>query len=166
MHSTLVRRNATLSDLVAVLREQHAAKLDVVIPAAALHSTGGMWEVTGTGPVILTADGVTTTPGRFLPTGTCDAGIAEKLAIPVAYLRRLREEHLPLYDANVNGWLQRQPDRQLLVRLLRAQDTEREGSPARCCPPGTGSWTTSTFCSPSWTASAPPAPISQSGGAT
>jgi len=31
--------------------------------------------------------------------------MADKLGIPVAYLRRLRAEHLALYDANVNGWL-------------------------------------------------------------
>jgi len=38
----LVQRNASLSDLVALLREQHAAKLDVVIPAIAVrHPPGG-----------------------------------------------------------------------------------------------------------------------------
>jgi hypothetical protein len=53
--------------------------------------------------------------------------MADKLGIPSAYLRRLRAEHLDLYDANVNGWLQRQPDRQLLVRTLRGRDAGRDG---------------------------------------
>ena len=127
MNAALTSRNSTLSDMVTLLREQHAAKLDVVIPAADLHSTGGLWEIAGTGPAILTPDGVTAMPGRFTPTGTCDAGIADKLGIPVPYLRRLRGEHLGLYDANVNGWLTQQPDRQLLIRTLRAQDADSEG---------------------------------------
>ncbi len=53
--------------------------------------------------------------------------MADKLGIPTAYLRRLRAEHLNLYDANVNGWLERQPDRQLLVRTLRGPDTGQDG---------------------------------------
>lgn len=120
--SALVRRNATLPDMVTLLREQHAAKLDLVLPASALHSERGLWAVAGTGEPLLGPDGVTTGPGRFSPTRTCDAGIADKLGIPTAYLRRLREDHLPLYDANLNGWLQRDPSRQLLLRLLRGGD--------------------------------------------
>ena len=127
MNAALTSRNATLSDMVTLLREQQAAKLDVVIPATALRSDRGVWEIAGTGPAILTPDGVTTTPGRFTPTGVCDAGIADKLGIPVPYLRRLRAEHLGLYDANVNGWLTQQPDRRLLIRTLRAQDADSEG---------------------------------------
>src|SRR6266567_4388660 len=52
------------------------------------------------------------------PTAVCDDGLAEKLAIPAAYLRRLRAEHPALYDANVNGWLAR-ADKSYLVRCLR-----------------------------------------------
>ncbi|HEX3959422.1 MAG TPA: hypothetical protein VHZ03_22785 [Trebonia sp.] len=37
------------------------------------------------------------------PTGVCDAWIANKLAIPAAYLRRMREQAPWLYDQNVNG---------------------------------------------------------------
>ena len=106
LDTSLVSRNSTLSDLVSLLREQHAAKLDVVVPAAGLRSQAGVWEIGGTGPAVLEPDGVTAGPGRFVPTGTCDAGMADKLGIPVGYLRRLREEHLGLYDANVNGWLE------------------------------------------------------------
>ena len=117
--SALVRRNATLHDMVTLLQQQHTAKLDLVLPATALRSDRGVWQVAGTGEPVLGPDGVTTEPGRFLPTGTCDAGIADKLGIPTAYLRRLREDHLPLYDANVNGWLDHDPGRQFLLRLLR-----------------------------------------------
>lgn len=113
------QRNGSLPDLVTLLREQRAAKLDVVIPAAGVRSSEGRWRIDGTGVAILDPDGVTTSPGTFVPTGTCDAGMAEKLGIPVGYLRRLREEHVGLYDANVNGWLEHQPGRRLLIRTLR-----------------------------------------------
>jgi hypothetical protein len=121
MDRQLTQRNGSLPDLVTLLRDQHAAKLDVVIPAAGIRSLGGRWQIDGTGTAVLGPDGVTTSPGTFVPTGTCDAGMADKLGIPVAYLRRLREEHLDLYDANVNGWLEQQPGRRLLIRALRGE---------------------------------------------
>jgi hypothetical protein len=117
----LTQRNGSLSDLVTLLRDQHAAKLDVVIPAAGIRSSSGRWQIDGTGTAVLGPDGVTTSPGVFVPTGTCDAGMADKLGIPVAYLRRLRAEHVALYDANINGWLEQQPGRRLLIRALRGE---------------------------------------------
>jgi hypothetical protein len=63
-------------------------------------------------------DGVTMTSGTYLPTEVCDQGIADKLGIPVAYLRRLRREQPGLYDANVNGWLAGD-SRRFLIRCLR-----------------------------------------------
>ena len=119
MDRQLTQRNGSLPDLVTLLREQHAAKLDVVIPAAGVLSAAGCWQIDGTGTAVLGPDGVTTSPGTFVPTGTCDAGMADKLGIPVAYLRRLRDDHLALYDANINGWLEHQPGRRLLIRALR-----------------------------------------------
>jgi hypothetical protein len=118
----LTQRNGSLPDLVTLLREQHATKLDVVIPAAGIRSAGGRWQIDGTGRAVLGPDGVTTGPGSFAPTGTCDAGMADKLGIPVGYLRRLRREHLGLYDSNVNGWLEQQPGRRLLIRALRGDE--------------------------------------------
>ena len=65
MDSQLVQRNASLSDLVTVLREQQAAKPDVVVPAAGLRSSAGRWEIDDTGPAVLDPDGVTTGPGSL-----------------------------------------------------------------------------------------------------
>ena len=113
----LTTRHATLADLAALLRDQQTRKLDVVAPAAALRSAGARLVIDGTGAQ-LSADGVTTTAGTYTPTGVCDDGLAEKLGIPAAYLRRLRTEHPSLYDANVNGWLGR-TGKSYLVRCLR-----------------------------------------------
>jgi hypothetical protein len=122
----LATRHATLADLAALLRDQQARKLDVVAPAAALRSTGARLVIDQTDPQ-LTPDGVTMTTGSYTPTDVCDDGLADKLGIPAAYLRRLRADHPALYDANVNGWLQR-TDKSYLVRCLRG---DRGGGVAR-----------------------------------
>jgi hypothetical protein len=107
-------RNATLADLAALLRDQQARKADVVAPAAAIRASGGRLVVDDSA-LELGPDGVTMTAGSYLPTEVCDQGIADKLGIPAAYLRRMREQAPGLYDANVNGWLERD-DRRFLIR--------------------------------------------------
>lgn len=99
-------RNASLQDLAALLTEQQAAKHDVVAPASAIRSENGLIIVQGAGEA--TPDpirGLVEGPGVFRPTSVFDEGVADKLGIPVAYLRRLRAERVDLYDANINGWL-------------------------------------------------------------
>lgn len=97
-------RNATLADLLSMLQTQHARKLDVVAPATALSSRDGILTVRGALTEI-DEDGVTSRDGTFRPTAVFDEGLAEKLGVPVGYLKRLRSERPDLYDANVNGWL-------------------------------------------------------------
>ena len=97
-------RNATLPDLMGMLQTQHARKLDIVAPAAAIRSMDANLRVTGTDP-ILTNEGVTSADGIYVPTTVADEGIASKLDVPIGYLRRMREGRPDLYDANVNGWL-------------------------------------------------------------
>ncbi|MGR6924586.1 DUF932 domain-containing protein [[Actinomadura] parvosata] len=116
----LTLRNATLDDLVDVLRAQHARKIDVIVPAERLRAVGTHLELVGTEPLV-TEDGVTATAGRYLPTAHCDQDIATKLGIPSQYLRRTREEHPRLYEANINGWLQADPHRRFLFRALAGQ---------------------------------------------
>lgn len=97
-------RNATLQDLASLLQEQHARKLDVVAPASTIRAKDGQIVLTGT-DAQLDEDGVTVTDGVYRPTDIFDGGLADKLGIPVGYLRRMRETRVDLYDANVNGWL-------------------------------------------------------------
>ena len=110
-------RNATLADLAALLRDQQARKVDVVALASAVRAVGGRLVIDESAPV-LEPDGVTMTSGAYTPTDVCDQGVADKLGIPAAYLRRLREQKPGLYDANVNGWLDGD-DRRFLLRCLR-----------------------------------------------
>ena len=116
----LTARNASIEDLVALLRGQQARKVDVVAPAPAIRAEGGLLVLVGTEPV-LGADGVTMTAGRYRPTDVCDSGIADKLGIPAAYLKRMRGSRPGLFDANVNGWLSGD-DRSFFVRCLRGDN--------------------------------------------
>jgi hypothetical protein len=116
----LTTRNATLPDLVTLLRDQHARKVDIPVEASQIHAVDGHLQLTGTPPLI-SPDGVTPTTGSYRPTVICDEGIANKFRIPIAYMRRLREEAPDLWDANVNGWLQRS-GRRYLLRGLRGND--------------------------------------------
>ncbi|MHA6783207.1 DUF932 domain-containing protein [Pseudonocardia saturnea] len=121
-HPFLTTRNATVADLVALLQAQHAAKLDVVTPARHLAAEHGRLRLIGVGEPRLTLDGVTVGETLLRPTAVADAGIADKLGIPLPYLRRLRAEQIGLYDANVNTWLGDDPDRRFLVRGLHDRD--------------------------------------------
>ncbi|MEU2699540.1 DUF932 domain-containing protein [Micromonospora aurantiaca (nom. illeg.)] len=110
-------RHSDLAALAAALNDQRTRALDLVVPAREMTFDGAALRLRDVPPV-LTDDGVTDPNGRYAPTGVGDEGIAEKLGIPVKYLRRLRTEAPDLYDANVNGWLSRSAD-SYLVRLLR-----------------------------------------------
>ena len=116
----LTARNASIEDLVALLRGQQARKVDVVATASAIRAEGGLIVLDRTVP-LLGPDGVTMTAGAYRPTDVCDAGIAEKLGIPAAYLKKIRASRPGLFDANVNGWLAGDY-RSFLVRCLRGGD--------------------------------------------
>jgi hypothetical protein len=98
-------RNATLEDLAGLLKEQHARKVDVVVPAGAIRAKGAQIQVQGS-EVEMTLEGVTSKTGTYLPTEVFDEGLAAKLGVPGAYLKHCRLDGAEdLYDANVNGWL-------------------------------------------------------------
>ncbi|MFE5847926.1 DUF932 domain-containing protein [Streptomyces niveus] len=123
-------RNADLHDLARILQSQQERKLDVVAKASALRSRNGNLVISGVEPVIK-ASGVVGADGQYMPTEVADEGIAEKLGIPTAYLRRTRNQLPSLYDANVNGWLDQDPERRFMVRAMRA-----DGAPG--AEPGVG----------------------------
>jgi hypothetical protein len=116
-------RAADLDDLLVLLRDHHARRLDVIAPVTKIRASGGMVGLAGTDP-ILTEDGVTPVDGLYHPTDTADGGLAAKLDIPPAYLRRLRTVHPGLWDANINGWLTHGSNagRRFLLRNLRGDD--------------------------------------------
>lgn len=130
-------RNASLEDLVQMLTVQHDAQLDAVVPATKIRMLGtGMLEIPSMG-----MDGPAGGSGYFRATDIFDEGLAEKLKIPLAYVRRLRSDYPSLLSRNVNDWLQgsfreNEPEpegRKFLVRTFT--DTRApDGGPgiARC----------------------------------
>ncbi len=128
-------RNADLSDLVRILEDQSRRKLDVIAPASALRLCEGNVHVQGVESQI-TADGVTDVDGIYRPTAVADEGIADKLRIPLAYLRRMRADNVTLLDENVNAWLRQEPDRRSCCArsgLRAAPACPARVWPVRCC---------------------------------
>lgn len=128
-------RHLSLQDMVPLLEQQQAAKVDVVASAPSLRSRDGMIELFGVSPVVHDG-GVTAVDGFYRPSAAADGQIADKLGIPVRYLRRLRErDRLDLYDSNVNGWLHGptdgevpEPDeRSFLLRLFAPSASNQPG---------------------------------------
>lgn len=128
-------RNATLDDMRETLIEQHARKVDMIVPASRLKFVDGQLQVKGVDPVF-DETGVTEVNGTYRPTEVFDEGLAEKLRIPLAYVRRLRLERPDLYDLNANGLLRGKhkimdgdlkqifaaDDRSFLIRAFRGDD--------------------------------------------
>lgn len=122
MEDTLRRRD--LATLAKTLQDQRTRAVDVVASAKSLHSKDGLIVLSGLEPV-LEEDGVTDVNGFYRPTDVGNEGIGLKLGIPNQYLRKMHEDFPELYDANVNGWLQR-TDAKYLLRLLRTPGQERQ----------------------------------------
>lgn len=128
-------RNAGLADLRDMLVDQHARKVDMVVPASRLKFVDGQLVVKGVDPV-MDENGVTEVSGTYKLTEVFDEGLADKLKIPLAYVRRMRAERLDLFDLNANGWLRGKhkilngdlaeiyaaDDRSFLIRAFRGDD--------------------------------------------
>jgi hypothetical protein len=134
-------RNGDLSMIADLLKAQRTRALDVVVPASELAVVRGQLIVAATGEPVITEDGVTQTEGAYDVTSAAEAQMADRLGIPLTYMRRMRGNALDLWDGNVNGWLHgdqvgafgrlnsdtlidRPGDpRKFLLRLLRGDDT-------------------------------------------
>lgn len=119
-------RKADLAQLAAALEDQRTRAIDLVTPAKSITFDMADLRVEGAPPAITEA-GVTDPNGVYRPTVVADEGIADRLGIPLRYLRRMRAEDPELYDANVNSWLLRD-NGSCLLRLLRGDEaTETRG---------------------------------------
>jgi hypothetical protein len=123
-------RNGDLATLAALLEEQRAVKYDAVVQSRALSYEDGLLHVEGD-DVVLSPEGVTKQDVVLTPSEIFEEGVSDRLGIPRAYLRKLREsavrvpdeanllidvEEQLLLDANVNAWLRADPGRKFLVR--------------------------------------------------
>lgn len=119
-------RKVDLQSLVTTLQDQHAAKVDVVMAASQLAATtDGRFDFTSLPPQ-MDDTGVTDVNGLYHPTPAAIGHVADKLGIPLAYLRKLSEQHGELFADNINKWVARD-DRKFLVRLLHGRDGSNAG---------------------------------------
>lgn len=131
-------RKGDLGSLVEMLKVQADVKYDVVVPASKIVSRDGRIGIVD-GATRWDGDGASSEIAWLDPTDVFDDGLAEKLSIPRAYVRRMRAERLDLLDANVNGWLSGRIDpagdfakapvdpRSFLVRGFRTDDPDSVG---------------------------------------
>jgi hypothetical protein len=100
-----------------MLKDQSTRAIDVIAGAAAIQCVDGNLVLNNTEPNI-GPDGVTMTAGTYAMNDIARSGVADKLNIPLPYMRRMATENLPLLDHNVNSWLERD-HRRFLIRCLR-----------------------------------------------
>jgi hypothetical protein len=130
MIATTNLRSADLDQLREVLDTQRAQRVDRVVAAAHLHAEGGRVYLEGDRLTITGGanDGAWVDEPRYDLTDVAEDGVSEKFGIHRAYLRKLREQHVELWDENVNAWARHESmmGTKLMVRLLR-DDTTGEG---------------------------------------
>lgn len=126
--TTTTLRNATLGELATVLTEQAGQRYDVVATGSNLEFRGGNLIVRATTEEVIDETGVT--PARdveicLTPTEIFDGGIADRLGIPLRYLKRMRDgDKAALLDHNVNEWLHEAPNKQWLVRGFKGDGAD------------------------------------------
>lgn len=122
------RRSVDLDQLIRLLQQDSARAVDLVAGAGIIRADNGALAVTGSEPT-LTPDGVTSADGVYALSELAVDHLADRLAIPGAYLRRLHTDPglRGLFDANTNGMLARDPGR-FLLRILRAAEPGPDGT--------------------------------------
>jgi hypothetical protein len=95
-----------LLQLVDVLRAQQAQKADYVLDSRVLRMAGGQ----------IMANGTSYQPNRVM-----HEGLSDKLGIPMKYYQKLQAELPLLLDENVNGWLQKQAGKKVLLRTFESE---------------------------------------------
>src|SRR5688572_4349291 len=126
MTTTTTMRKAGLGEMVEVLRDIDARKLDVVARADSLRmNDDGHLVVPGVGEPELTENGVTTGDAVLGLLDTFEQTASQRLEIPIGYWRRCGASSLPLLAANVNHWLTVAGAKRMLVRAITSKDGDR-----------------------------------------
>ena len=100
-------RNAEIGDIIGVLQDQRARRLDVVVSPQMITAYGASLTVLdGESTRWLSEEGVTSAAGVFRPTVVADEGLAQLLDVDGGFLKKLRRQERPdIWDAIVNGKL-------------------------------------------------------------
>lgn len=138
MSAPTLNRNATLQDLIGVLRDQQARKHDLVIRSDVPRFANNNL-IIPLGEADLTEDGVSAVDGVYRVTDAFDDGAATRLKVPTGFLRRTRDVAWmsdldgghggsTLYDHILNALLADQPEgTKYLLRLFRNGTPDGQG---------------------------------------
>jgi len=101
-------RNATLAEVAETLKGQADSRYDVVAHSDNLRFEGGNLQIRDLDNAVLTDEGVTIQETCLTPTRIFDEGIANRLDVPIRYVRKMRDsKEGDLLDHNLNTWLAR-----------------------------------------------------------
>ena len=113
-----------LVSIEQTLRAQNDRKRDIIVPASKL----SFYE----GNLMVQLKGGITNTQAFEVNEVCHPQIAERLEIPAAYYRRMRNENPQLLEENVNSWLAKMPkenkrgkENRFMLRTLTGVNPER-----------------------------------------
>lgn len=127
----LEARGYDVQQILGVLNDQQAHKIDLVAPLDKLAFLGGNLVIQGREPE-LTEDGFFDVNGLYRPIGGVYGQISSLLDIPKKYMDKLATEDINLLDHNLNELVKlavaKRPDQKQLVRLLWGEDTNYPGS--------------------------------------
>lgn len=129
-------RRTDFETLLATLDEQQERKVDVVVPATNLcFGDGNLRVLRSDLEPELTADGVKSPVQVYSPTDVFDEGVAERIGMPRAFLRKLRETgRTDIIDGTLNALIHGKRDvhepmgKSLMVRALKDADGGEVGS--------------------------------------
>lgn len=127
----LEARGYDVQQILGVLNDQQAHKIDLVVPLPKIAFLGGNLVIEGREPE-LTEDGFFDVNGLYRPIGGVHSQISSILDIPKKYLDKLIVEDVNLLDHNLNELIKlavaKRPDQKQLVRLLWGEDANFPGS--------------------------------------
>lgn len=127
----LEARGYDVQQILGVLNDQQAHKIDLVVPLPKISFLGGNLVIEGREPE-LTEDGFFDVNGFYRPIGSVHSQISSILDIPKKYLDKLVTEDINLLDHNLNELVKlavaKRPDQKQLVRLLWGEDPNFPGS--------------------------------------
>lgn len=127
----LEARGYDVQQILGVLNDQQAHKIDLVVPLPKIQFLGGNLVIEGREPE-LTEDGFFDVNGLYRPIGGVHSQVSSILDIPKKYMDKLITEDINLLDHNLNELVKlataKRPDQKQLVRLLWGEDTNFPGS--------------------------------------
>lgn len=130
-------RNVGLHELVTHLNEEHSRRLDVIVPASAMHLSVFDQAMEVDVPDVIEDDGVTPAARHRLEVSmVAGEQLGEKLGIPRAYWKRCEEDKGPILASNVNHWLTKPDSGPFYLRTLTGGENGTNGILRACLSPG------------------------------